>query len=339
MKFGVLFRIQDPPMGEHIGRRMRETIRASQVAEEAGFDGVFLPEHHMMDDAYLPSPFPLLGALAATTERIHIGTTIHLLPFYNPIQTAEASAIVDQISGGRLRLGVGLGNFEPEFELMGLEKKDQVGRFTEAIELLREAWTGKAFDFQGKYFHSKGRITPTPINAKLWIGAMSDVGVRRAARYGCPWPTDPLHNIAVLKHWAEVYREAAVEYGTEEKVSVVLLRDSWIADSLDEVEQAWWPEVRADHWMYFQKVPRFITELEPSLAGIEGEEDFIFERHRIDRFVVGPAGECIKAIERMRDELAMDYLILTFRFANGPDHERHLECIRRFGAEVIPAFR
>jgi len=69
MKFGVLFRIQDPPRREHIGRRMRETIRASQVAEEAGFDGVFLPEHHMMDDAYLPSPFPLLGALAATTER------------------------------------------------------------------------------------------------------------------------------------------------------------------------------------------------------------------------------------------------------------------------------
>ena len=138
MKFGVLFRIQDPPSGEHIGRRMREAIRASQVAEEAGFDGVFLPEHHMMDDAYLPSPFPLLGALAATTEKIHIGTTVHLLPFYNPVQTAEASAIVDQISGGRLKLGVGLGNFEPEFELMGLEKKDQVGRFTEAIELVRK---------------------------------------------------------------------------------------------------------------------------------------------------------------------------------------------------------
>jgi hypothetical protein len=91
--------------------------------------------------------------------------------------------------------------------------------------------------------------------------------------------------------------------------------------------------------MYFRKVPRFITRLEPSLAGVSTEEDFIFERHRVDRFIVGPANECIKAIRKMHQELGMDYLILTFRFAKGPDHERHLECIRRFGAEVIPAFR
>ena len=339
MKFGVLFRIQDPPSGEHIGRRMRETIRASRVAEEAGFDGVFLPEHHMMEDAYLPSQFPLLGAMAAVTERVHVGTTVHLLPLYNPVQTAEASAIVDQISNGRMRLGVGLANFAPEFELMGLDKKDQVGRFTEGIELILEAWSGKPLEFDGKYFHARGKITPTPIDARLWIGAMSDVGVQRSAHYGCPWPTDPLHNIAVLGHWARLYRGAPVAQGREDNRSVIVLRDGWIADSLQEVERDWWPFVRADHWMYFQKVPRFITRLEPSLAGVSKEEDFIFERHRVDRFIVGPADECIRAIRKMQAELGMDYLILTFRFAKGPDHERHLECIRRFGAEVIPAFR
>ena len=59
MKFGVLFRVQDPPAGENIGQRMRETIEAATVAEEAGFDGVFLPEHHMMPDGYLPSAYTL----------------------------------------------------------------------------------------------------------------------------------------------------------------------------------------------------------------------------------------------------------------------------------------
>ena len=293
----------------------------------------------MMDDAYLPSPFPLLGALAASTERVHIGTTVHLLPFYNPIQTAEAAAVVDQIANGRLRLGVGLGNFAPEFDLMGLEKKNQAGRFTEAIELLKLASSGEEFDFQGQFFNSKGKITPVPVDMQLWIGAMSDIGVRRAAKHGCPWPTDPLHNIAVLKHWAKVYREAGAKFGTSEDCSVVLLRDAWIADSLEQVEKEWWPLVRSDHWMYFQKVPRFIKELEPSLADITGEQDFEFQQHRIDRFVVGPADECISSIKKMQAELDMDYLILTFRFALGPDHESHLENIRRFGAEVIPAFR
>lgn len=339
MKFGVLFRIQDAPKAEHIGQRMRETIEASRVAEDAGFDGVFIPEHHMMEDGYIPSPFPLLGAMAAATRRVHVGTTVHLLPFYNPIQTAEAGAIVDQIANGRLRLGVGLGNFEPEFELMGLDKKDQVGRFTEAIELVRTAWSGENFDFQGKHFHAKGRIRPTPVDARLWIGAMSDAGVRRAAKYGAPWPTDPLHNIAVIRHWAEVYRASAREYGTQDDVSVVLLRDGWIDDSLEAVEQRWWPEVRADHWMYFQRVPRFIKELEPTIAGAGSEDDFSFARHRIDRFVVGPPAECIAAIEKMQAEIGMDYLVMTFRYATGPSHRRHLECIRRFGAEVIPAFR
>jgi alkanesulfonate monooxygenase SsuD/methylene tetrahydromethanopterin reductase-like flavin-dependent oxidoreductase (luciferase family) len=339
MKFGVLFRIQDAPRAEHIGQRMRETIEASAVAEEAGFDGVFIPEHHMMEDGYIPSPFPLLGAMAAATRHVHIGTTVHLLPFYNPVQTAEAGAIIDQIANGRLRLGVGLGNFEPEFELMGLEKKDQVGRFTEAIELVRKAWSGENFDFQGKFYRAKGRIRPTPIDAKLWIGAMSDAGVRRAAKFGASWPTDPLHNTAVIGRWADIYRQAAREYGTQKDTSVVLLRDAWVADSMDEVEQRWWPEVRADHWMYFQKVPRFIRALEPSIANAASADDFLFANHRVDRFVVGTPAECIASIRRMQQALGMDYLILTFRFATGPDHASHLDCIRRFGAEVLPAFR
>ncbi len=339
MKFGVLFRVQDPPNGAHIGRRMHETIQTSRVAEQAGFDGVFLPEHHMMDDGYLPNPFPLLGALAAATERVEIGTTIHLLPLHNPMISAEAAAVVDQMAGGRLRLGVGACNFAPEFELMGLKKKGQADRFDEAIELLQKAWTGEEFEHHGRFYDVKGKLRPTPVNAQLWIGAMSEAGVQRAARYGCPWPTDPLHNLAVLKHWTEIYRQTAVQHGTEQQTSVVLLRDGWIADSLEEVEKTWWPVVRADHWMYFQKVPRFITELEPTLTDVEREEDFVFERHRIDRFIVGPADECIAAIRRMQEELAMDYLIITFRFAYGPEHEHHLDCIRRFGAEVIPAFR
>ena len=339
MKFGVLFRVQDPPNGENIGRRMRETIRASQLAEEVGFDGVFLPEHHMRDDGYLPNPFPLLGAIAAVTERIHIGTTVHLLPFYNPVQSAEAGAVVDQISGGRLRLGVGLGNFEPEFGLMGLEKKNQASRFNEAVELLKEAGTGNEFDYQGEFYNAKGKVTPPPIDAQLWMGAMSDVGVRRAARYGCPWATDPLHNIAVIKRWTEIYNEAATEYGTKDKTSVILLREGWIADSLEDAEEVWWPKARADHWFYFQKIPRFIVEFEPLLADVKSEEDFSFQHHLIDRFVVGPAERCIAAIEEMQKEIGMDYLIMSFRMAHGPDHKLELECIRRFGKEVIPAFR
>jgi len=70
---------------------------------------------------------------------------------------------------------------------------------------------------------------------------------------------------------------------------------------------------------------------------VQSETDFEFEQHRVKRFIVDPAKGCIANIRNMKKELDMDYLSLTFRFALGPDHERHLECIRRFAAEVIPA--
>lgn len=339
MKFGILFRPQDPPEAAGIVGRWQEILAAARVAEDAGFDGLFVPEHHMMPDGYLPSPWAALGALAAITERVEIGTTIHLLPFEHPIHVAEHAAMVDVLSNGRLRLGCGLGNFPAEFELYGLDPKTQVSRFEEAIDLVQRAWAGEDLDHNGKHFTVKGKITPGVVGAQLWLGAMSEAGVRRAARFGCPWPTDPLHNINVMREWAAAYRAAGVEYGTSDKLGVCLLRDGWVADSLEEVERVWWPHVRADHWFYFEQVPRWVADREPLLEGVTGEDDFTFGRHRIDRLIVGTPDDCIASIRTFQEAIDPDYLILTLRMASGPDHQRELDCIRRFGRDVLPAFR
>jgi alkanesulfonate monooxygenase SsuD/methylene tetrahydromethanopterin reductase-like flavin-dependent oxidoreductase (luciferase family) len=338
MKFGLLFRPQDPPDAANIGRRWQEILAAGKAAEEAGFDGLFVPEHHMMADAYLPSPWAPLGALAAITERVDIGTTVHLLPFEHPVHVAEHAAMVDVLSGGRLKLGVGLGNFPTEFALFGLDPKTQVSRFEEAIEIVQRLWAGETLDHHGRHFDVTGTITPVPANAQMWMGAMSEPGVRRAARFGLPWATDPLHNIDVMKEWNGLYRAAGEEFGTTPKLSTVLLRDGWVADSLDAVERDWWPHIRAEHWFYFQQVPRWVADREPLLAGVKTEDDFRFERHHVDRLIVGSPEDCIATIRRFEEALGMDYLILSMRVAAGPEHELELEAIRRFGRDVIPAF-
>jgi alkanesulfonate monooxygenase SsuD/methylene tetrahydromethanopterin reductase-like flavin-dependent oxidoreductase (luciferase family) len=339
MKFGVLLRSQDPPKAENIVQRWQEQLHAAEVLEEAGFDGVFVPEHHMMDDGYLPNQWPALGALAARTSRIDIGTTVHLLPFYHPIHVAEASTMVDILSNGRLRLGVGMANFEPEFELYGLDKKTQVSRFEECIDIVLRAWKGEELDHQGKHFRIKGKVTPSPVSPELWIGAMSEPGLKRAARFGCKWATDPLHNIHVMKDWTDAYRAACEEQGTGEKSGVVLLRDGWVADSLDEVEKVWWPHIRHEHWFYFSQVPRWVLDKEPFLADVKSEEDFHFDKHRQQRLVVGSPEDCIEQIREYEKAIDPEYMILSFRVASGPSHEQELECLRRFGAEVIPAFK
>ena len=237
MKFGLLFRVQDPPNAENIVGRWQEALETAKVAEESGFDGVFLPEHHMMPDAYLPSS--VAGARRARRDHGTARARHHGSPpsRSSTRSTAEHGAMVDVLSNGRLRLGVGMANFPEEFELFGLAHKRQVSRFEEGIEIVQRAWAGEQLDFEGKHFKVKGHITPKPVGAELWIGAMSEPGVRRAARFGACWPTDPLHNLDVMKYWADLYREAGVEHGTSDKLGVVLLRDGWVADSLEEVEE------------------------------------------------------------------------------------------------------
>ena len=100
------------------------------------------------------------------------------------------------------------------------------------------------------------------------MGAMSEPGIRRAARFGAPWPTDPLHNIDVMKEWKGIYDAAGEEYGTSDKLQMVLLRDGWVADSMDDVERDWWPCIRAEHWFYFSQIPRWVLDREPLLQGV-----------------------------------------------------------------------
>jgi alkanesulfonate monooxygenase SsuD/methylene tetrahydromethanopterin reductase-like flavin-dependent oxidoreductase (luciferase family) len=339
MKFGILFRPQDPPNGANLTQRWADILEAGQLAEQVGFDGLFLPEHHMMDDGYPPAPLIGLAALAAVTKRVDLGTTIFLLPFYNPVQVAEHAAMVDVISGGRMILGVGIANFPPEFELFGRDSTKQVQLFEENVELVRRLWTGENVDFESDLNKVKGRIRPIPQNPRMWMGAMSFPGVRRAARFGLPWPCDPLHNIHVIKEWVDEYRAEGERQDTSDKLGLQLLRDGWVGDDMDEVERDWWPAVRSEHWFYFSQIPRWVADREPFLQGIAQESDFKFENHHVDRLVVGSPEQCLETIKRFENEVRNEYLIMSFRLAAGPDHEKEMRCIERFGKEVIAKYR
>ena len=141
----------------------RETLELVRLAERVGFDSAWVSEHHGSSDGYLPSMLPMLAALAAVTERIELGTGVVLTSFHDPLRLAEDAAVVDLLSGGRLLLGLGNGWREEEFRMFGASKAERGARTEETVEVLRRAWTGRRFSFEGRTLaYDRVKVTPQP---------------------------------------------------------------------------------------------------------------------------------------------------------------------------------
>jgi alkanesulfonate monooxygenase SsuD/methylene tetrahydromethanopterin reductase-like flavin-dependent oxidoreductase (luciferase family) len=189
IKFGYMVDFRNPP-GSRIGFAELYAVMFRQIefAEQAGFDSIWVTEHHFTDDGYLPAVMPMLSAIAARTRRVTIGSYVLLAPFYHPLRLAEDAAVVDVISNGRLRLGIGTAYRDEEFNGFEVSRKQRLGRTLETIEILRRAWTGEPFSFEGKYFRFHDlRVLPRPVSRPhpeiLWAG-MTEKAIQRGAELG-----------------------------------------------------------------------------------------------------------------------------------------------------------
>lgn len=156
------------------------------IDQDLNIDGIYVTEHHFYDDGYIPSTMVICGAIAARTSRVQIGTNLIQLPLHNPVRLAEDALVVDALSGGRLRLGLGLGYYQQEFEGLGRRLSERVSRTEEGVAILRKAFAGEPFEFHGKR-HDFGeiRVTPGPVREggpEIWMGGFAPAAVERAAR-------------------------------------------------------------------------------------------------------------------------------------------------------------
>jgi probable F420-dependent oxidoreductase len=186
--FGVIL----PNYGE--GSSPERIRRVAEAAEELGFDSVWATEHIIVGpEAVDPfgrvyDPLVTLGWIAGWTERIGLGTSIVLVPLHNPMHLAKEVATLQELSGGRFTLGVGMGWHRDEFEFMGVEFEGRGRRADEAIRLMRALWNGE-HDFEGQYWsfhHATSEPHPSP-QPEIWVGGSSDRAIRRARELGDAW--------------------------------------------------------------------------------------------------------------------------------------------------------
>ena len=178
MEFVISYDMRAPDLGAPTQDIYDTALDQCAWADEIGFDCVGLAEHHASPDGYLPSPIPVAAAIGARTNRITIRPNVLLAPLYEPIKLAEDLAVLQYVCGGRLEVVIGAGYRPVEFAMFGKRREDRKELYLRAFDVLRRAWSGEPFEFEGR----EVRVTPVPDPPpKLLLGGSHRAVARRAA--------------------------------------------------------------------------------------------------------------------------------------------------------------
>jgi len=180
-----------------------DIIEIARAADELGYDGLGIPDHvvnlETLQTPYpytkdgsrrwqpftdWPDPWVLVGALAQVTSRLKFVTTVYIPAMRNPYSAAKAIGTAALLASGRIELGIGVGWCREEFELMGEQFAARGKRTEEMIDLMRELWSPGWTEFDGSFYQApRLEMQPTPPPIPVYVGGLSDIALRRAARY------------------------------------------------------------------------------------------------------------------------------------------------------------
>ncbi len=312
------------------GGDFEETIRECEWAEAAGFDSVWLGEHHNNPLLY-PAPLIGLAAIAGRTRRLRLGTGVLLLPLHHPVGVAEEAAMVDMISGGRLIFGVGAGYAPEEFALFDMAPRERGSRLEEAVTLIHRLWTEEKVTHEGRHFRVAGAsIGPRPVQRPrppIWFAAWAEPALRRAARLGEAWLGGPSARLNEVAACVRVFQAARREAGRGPG-EVALLRYIFVAESVERARAvAGDAFIRAFESLYF-RWPHPVVKRPPG--------DLTIDRLAEDRIILGDPATCIRQIERYRDALEVGHLICR-SIVPGIPRDAAQTSLERFSREVMPA--
>jgi alkanesulfonate monooxygenase SsuD/methylene tetrahydromethanopterin reductase-like flavin-dependent oxidoreductase (luciferase family) len=318
----------------------REHLEEAVLAEELGFDNVWASEHHFSPDAWNPSPITFLTAVAARTARVRVGTYVLLLPFHNPVRVAEDIAVLDNISGGRVDLPVGVGSAVEEFRTFGIPFNERLGRTFEALRIIERCFAGEEFTHNGKYYaFANVRMTTTPVQKPgppIWVASMGDQSVAWTARRG-------YHLAAGAGRGHTKYEELLRQFGHDRSKSQVASIP--IRIHLAETREEAWDEAEAGlHQVLHFYRSRVDARSATSAAGVLDRLPPVGEfrnvpgiGHRGSPFLVGTPDEVGPALVQYRDK-RLTHLSLNFH-QPGMDTNAVRRSMEMFARELMPSVK
>ncbi|SDN17765.1 Flavin-dependent oxidoreductase, luciferase family (includes alkanesulfonate monooxygenase SsuD and methylene tetrahydromethanopterin reductase) [Halogranum gelatinilyticum] len=306
-----------------------EMLTLARTIEDAGLDSAWVSEHHFLDDGYLSGTMPALGALAAATDEIEIGSCIALAPLYNAVRLAEDAATVDLVSNGRLTLGLAIGSNPREFAEFGVPQEERVERLADTVDLLRGAWSDGPLGHESPYnpVSPDTSITPKPDgHLPIMLGGAAKPAVRRAARTADGWCAPSSLSVGAVKKRVDDIRQVREKEGLDGDFTVYVLQHGFVGDSREE---AW--DAMKDGYLYLQRRYAEIFSGE-SVPELDDER----KRELKDQAIFGTPEQVREELETYRDALGDDVHFIFRTYHPGTGTEEMVECIERLGEEVAP---
>jgi natural product biosynthesis luciferase-like monooxygenase protein len=323
-----------------------QILEQAQVADDLGFKGIWLAEHHFTNYGTIAHPAILLTALAERTQRLRLGTGIVVSPFHDPRRLAEDYAMVDVLSGGRLDFGVGRGYQPEEFEAFGVSMEESRSRFKESMEILQGLWTGEAFSYTGNHWSVDDlTLFPKPLQQPIpvWMACVSpdsfEIAARSGFRFisapgGTPWPTIR----ANMDHYFEVQASTDFAVNSAERTiqrQMFCGEDAESSRAIPHEPSMWFRRLngqrmssdtaQADEFRFYKKAQQYALTADFNETITSGAS------------LYGTPDEIIATLREMDAAVGLEHVLL---WIDMPGIEQHqvVASLERFAREVMPAF-
>jgi len=327
MEFGIL--MGDQPVSTPPAEHFDLLLRKVEAAQKAGFTYLTIGQHYLYDGFRWFQPVPMLARLAAELDdHVRIGTTVLVGPLHHPVALAEDLATLDVITRGKLVVGIGTGYLPDEYDVFGKPFKQRYSLLEELIDVMTKLWTQDRVTHHGKFFDIEDRPThlhpvqkPRP---PIWLGAMKEMGVRRAARHGDVWTITPQQTIDQVEELIGAYVDERVKHDLPLN-KFPLRRELQIGASYDEAVNDFAEVARVKYVSYADQGMQLLDRERVEREFVENVKDHV---------LLGTAEQVRQEIRDIAGRLPIGPLLIRPHWP-GMDAEQTEAYLEKVGREVV----
>jgi alkanesulfonate monooxygenase SsuD/methylene tetrahydromethanopterin reductase-like flavin-dependent oxidoreductase (luciferase family) len=326
----------------------RRQLEEVELVERIGIDQIWFFEHHLNPTGPVPSPNLLIAAAARTTSRIRFASMVNILPFRHPLLVAEEAAMLDNMTDGRLDMGLGRGLRPPEFEAFGVDQQQSREMFLESFDIIRRVFADDMFEHRGKYWtvRKDAPLSPPLVqrpHPPFLVSAQSEESLRWAAQHDIPFAQiDSL--VEQAGRDATLYREVQRAHGHAPTPRLYLMREIYVADS-DARARAEAQPWMLQHWQLWNRYTQFMRggKLPDSYDFWRRQAPMLYAMNfdeivAKDMVILGGPETVANAILRLVSQLDLMGLAMIFKLGAMP-YDMVGRSMTFFGEEVIPRVR